>query len=151
MRRHIFLAGMLLMACVGSVEAATGEPLIDPEWKVTENSMKSAEISQCKHLSLAQGFACKRHVREDYEARGVVPGTMPYVQKRYGGMSVQQLDDEIRQINRTYGRARMIGSYDHPLPGEITYDMQQDTVNYLRQLINSKGGMPPLMDLRGSR
>lgn len=119
--------------------------IIDPEWQATQATMKADEQKQCRHMTLGRKLHCFEQLQASYEAKGLVPGTMPYVRRRFGGESVQGLDQEIRSINRTYSQARRLNGYEHPLPGELTADMQQGNVSYLSKLIEEKGGMPPLL------
>lgn len=129
---------------VSEIHAAHAQ-IIDPEWRATQAAMKADEQKQCRHMTLGRKLHCFEQLQASYEAKGLVPGTMPYVRRRFGGESVQGLDQEIRSINRTYGQARHIGTYEHPLPGELTADMQQGNVSYLSKLIEEKGGMLPLL------
>jgi hypothetical protein len=72
---------------------------------------------------------------------GDVPGTDPYVQKRYGALPPADLNQQIIRLNRTYGVARHIYPGDRTSPGEISFEQIQYDINAIRQLIRIKGGL----------
>ncbi|WP_429956290.1 hypothetical protein ACQW08_04395 [Gluconobacter japonicus] len=149
MRQALLLVAVVAELGVGEIRAAHAQ-VVDPKWQATQVAMKADEQRQCRHMTLTRKFQCQEQLQETYKAKGLVPGTMPYVRRRFGGESVQALDQEIRSINRTYGQVRRLNGYEHPLPGELTADMQQGNVSYLSKLIEEKGGMPSLLPF-GSR
>jgi len=144
MRQILLMTAVVAGLGVGEIRVAHAQ-VIDPEWQATQAAMKADEQRQCRHMTLTRKFQCQEQLQETYKAKGLVPGTMPYVRRRFGGESVQGLDQEIRSINRTYSQVRRLNGYEHPLPGELTADMQQGNVSYLSKLIEEKGGMPPLL------
>ncbi|MFT8519942.1 MULTISPECIES: hypothetical protein [Acetobacter] len=124
---------------------AQGVPFIDAAWQSQERQIQQAESNQCRGMGIMPRLRCRENVRNRYISQGVVPGTMPYVERHYGGMSVNELNSQIEKLNGLYGRVRMVGSFK-PEVGEISYEMVQADINYIRQLINAKGGMPPLFN-----
>ncbi|GBQ47302.1 MULTISPECIES: hypothetical protein [Komagataeibacter] len=144
----LVVLGAVAIGGAGRSAHAQGVPYIDPAWKATETEMKAEQRSRCRehHLTIIREMNCRKEVFAEYRNGGNMPGTMAYVQKHYGSMSVSDLNAQIKRLNGLYGRVRMVGSYPAET-GEITYEMVQLDVNFIRQLINAKGGLPPLLDL----
>lgn len=143
MKKILLSLSFALLVC-GHAHAQ-GVPFIDAAWQSQDRQIRQAEASQCHVSGIMPRLRCRENVRNRYISQGMVPGTMPYVERHYGGMSVSELNSQIEKLNGLYGRVRMVGSFN-PEIGEITYEMVQADINYIRQLINAKGGMPPLFN-----
>ena len=118
---------------------ATG--IFDPNWRSIQQQMAQAQQRQCSGLSFIQKTTCYSNVRQQFVLQGDVPGTDPYVHKRYGALSPTDLNQQIVRLNQTYGVARHIFPGDRASPGEISFEQIQYDINAIRQLIRIKGGL----------
>lgn len=139
--KKIFLSFSLAL-CLSQQALAQTAPLIDPTWQADSLRMASEENTRCVHMAIIKKLHCRAGIRKEYEARGLVPGTEPYIQKNYGGMSIAQINNVIRKINNDYrARVRNIDS-SQAVSGEITRPILEADVGFLEHLVNLKGGQP---------
>lgn len=137
--------GMLLSAGWWGVAFAQTVPVIDPTWKAVDEQLRAQEQSDCQNLPIIKKLHCRAALRQTYENNGQIPGTEHFIRKNYGGLSVSQLNAAIQHLNVTYyGKVRTVSksSFSRPEVGELTANMIERDIAYLRRLINEKGGMP---------
>lgn len=143
MRRTLALAALLAAITVSPQRARSQSGgIFDAEWAKVQSRMASEQHSRCDRQNPVRRTECREGVRRDYVRQGLVPGTDEYVVRRYGSLSVQELNQEIIRLNRTYGIARHVHVGEPSGPGEISHEMIEYDINAIRQLIRARGGLP---------
>lgn len=143
MRRTLALAAFLAAFSVSPQRAhSQAGGVFDAEWAKVQSRMASEQHSRCDHRNPVRRTECRAQVRRDYIRQGLVPGTDEFVVRRYGSLSVQELNQEIIRLNRTHGIARHIHVGEPSGPGEISHEMIEYNINAIRRLIRARGGLP---------
>jgi len=143
MRYKATIAALLAVFGIASTAQAQPAGIFDREWGDVQSRMQSEVNSRCGRLNPIRATPCRTDVRRSFMQQGLVPGTDEYVQRHYGSMDVQSLNQNIMRLNRTYGSARHFHVGEPSGPGEVSYEMIEYDINAIRRLIEARGGLPP--------
>lgn len=132
------VVAILLMPAAGHAQVIDNDyKKIDHEYRNDYGCLKNKP----PHATNGWMADCWKKRDEKYVGTGDLRGTPEYVKKRYGVLSVQELNEQIIARNRFFGQTRDFRRFDKGRQdGEVTTMDMTVEVNELRALINAKGG-----------
>ena len=117
-----------------SLSWALDKPLIDPEFKKTEEKIKQLTIEcEKKETKRSKRFNCKHKVLNKYEQEGKIRGTDEYCEINYSNKNFVQLEELFKKLRNQQKTARssMDLMWNDELPGEVTKEDLQTEIMWV--------------------
>jgi len=118
----VVMKGFILLVLLFSSLAFAREVVIDPYSLGREESLKK-EVDGCKDRYKGQHFSknfeCQDAVREKFEAEMPKRGSAEYAAQHYGGLTKEQGEAKIKELQAMQQKAREYVRWDDLQPGEV--------------------------------